>query len=130
MAKSYLILFASLFLFTFEGSGYYSGNFDFAHGLRVKTDWLTDKKLNLDITIRIETSECIGDANIGVYLMREKFLDDEIICRESIKNKVGVYDVSLSAEKDNNENEHKYYVYLENHCGFTATGSIYIEYDY
>ena len=128
MFKYNLLLLVVLFIYTLEGSGYYSGDFEMDKGVTVKTEWLSSNGIKLDITIRIESSECIANANIGIYLMTDSFFEDSIISKASIPNKVGVYDLSLSAPKENGQK--KYYVFLKNHCGFTATGNIYIEYDY
>lgn len=129
MFKFNILLFLILFYHALGGSGTYSGDFDFAHGLNIKCEFITNNIVKVFATIEINTSECIGDANIQLALMKKGFLGDQIVVSDSFPNKVGTYYVSLKTEETFN-NDQTFYLYMRNWCGFTAKGTIKINYDY
>lgn len=131
MSKYYFsLLLIILFCYTLGGSGTYSGDFEFANGLKVKTSWDSNTGINLDITLKIDSTDCKGNASITVALMKErKFLEDEIIAQRSVPIKVDTYYFDLGTDEVFDD-EQTYYVYMRNWCGFEARGSISIDYSF
>ena len=83
-------------------------------------EFITNKRIKVFTSIKIDTFEYIGDANIQLALMKKGFLDDQIVVSDSFPNKVGTYYFSLKTDQTFN-NDQTYYLYMRNWCGFTPT---------